>query len=390
MFRQSPNDLSNIYLGSRAPLEEEVEHLLPDINNQDVVSEPLLQVNDEVSDMLLTSSKVDREGKQLLNPSSNSSLKSNSVRAPEPIRKKPVPAPQKLKAAVPPVLKPRPNFKPRPTHASQLNSITSGCSNESQMSASRPKRITSCCSNESLDGDLPPESIDFKRIESTLKQFTLLSLMQESHEDITPLPNIKCVEKPIFFSLTESEDNEEELDEVKKVDQEYDDLRSSLKRQEIPTDYKNTEIFDMTTIGLYSKKYKQALMLIQDQLITRGRKCTSSIKVSNNKEVDQELPVAMNSICEYLRFKDLLLSGMPYYTQSPRHLQIRKKVKKNVKINGEKMSLRYAKRRRLQFIDFAVGDNVAVKIPPQDGGKCEVNRLPAVVVLKRGADKPEI
>ena len=234
-------------------MEEEVEHLLPDINNQDVVSEPLLQVNDEVSDMLLTSSKVDREGKQLLNPSSNSSLKSNSVRAPEPIRKKPVPAPQKLKAAVPPVPKPRPNFKPRPTHASQLNSITSGCSNESQMSASRPKRITSCCSNESLDGDLPPESIDFKRIESTLKQFTLLSLMQESHEDITPLPNIKCVEEPNFFSLPESEDNEEEVDEMKKVDLVYEDLKSFLKRQEIPTDYKNTEIFDMATISLYSK-----------------------------------------------------------------------------------------------------------------------------------------
>ena len=363
---------------------------MPDINNHDVVSEPLLQVNDEVSDMLLTSSKLDKEGKQLPNLSSNSSIESNSARAPEPIRKKPVPAPQKLKAAVPPIPKPRPNLKPRLTSASQLNIITSGCSNERPMPASRPKGITPCCNNESLDGDLLAESIDFKRSESTLKQFTLSLLMQESHEDITPLPNIKCVEKPIFFSLTESEDNEEELDEVKKVDQEYDDLRSSLKRQEIPTDYKNTEIFDMTTIGLYSKKYKQALMLIQDQLITRGRKCTSSIKVSNNKEVDQELPVAMNSICEYLRFKDLLLSGMPYYTQSPRHLQIRKKVKKNVKINGEKMSLRYAKRRRLQFIDFAVGDNVAVKIPPQDGGKCEVNRLPAVVVLKRGADKPEI
>ena len=171
---------------------------------------------------------------------------------------------------------------------------------------------------------------------------------------------------------------------MKKFDQEYDDLRSFLKRQEIPTDCKNAEIFNMTLIGLYSKKYKQASMLIQDELITRGRKCT--IKASSNKEVDQELSVAVNSICEYLRFKDLLLSGIPYYTQSPRHLQIRKKVKKNVKINGEKMSVKYAKRKRLQFIDFAVADNVAMKIPPtpQDRGKCEVNRLPAVVVLKRG------
>ena len=68
-------------------MEEEVEHLLPDINNQDVVSEPVLQVNNDVSDMLLKPSKVDREGKHLRNPSSNSSLDSNSARAPEPIRK---------------------------------------------------------------------------------------------------------------------------------------------------------------------------------------------------------------------------------------------------------------------------------------------------------------
>ena len=56
----------------------------------------------------------------------------------------------------------------------------------------------------------------------------------------------------------------------------------------------------MATIGLYSKKYKQAMMLIQDELISRGRKCISSVKVSNNKEVDQELSVAVNLLCEYL------------------------------------------------------------------------------------------
>ena len=53
------------------------------------------------------------------------------------------------------------------------------------------------------------------------------------------------------------------------------------------------------------------------------------------------------------------------------------------------MKLKYAKRKRLQFVDFAVGDNVAVKIPPHDRRKCEVNRLPAVVVLKRGQINPK-
>ena len=80
--------------------------------------------------------------------------------------------------------------------------------------------------------------------------------MQETQEDIKPLPNIKCIEKPNFVSLPEPEDNEEEIDEVEKVDLDYDDLKSFLKRQEIPVDYKHTEIFVMATIGLYSKKYK--------------------------------------------------------------------------------------------------------------------------------------
>ena len=80
-------------------MEEEVEHLLPDINKQAVVSEPLLQVNDEVSDMLSTSSKVDRQSKQLPNQSTNA-LESNSTRALESI-----PAPLKLNAAVPSVPK---------------------------------------------------------------------------------------------------------------------------------------------------------------------------------------------------------------------------------------------------------------------------------------------
>ena len=102
-----------------------------------------------------------------------------------------------------------------------------------------------------------------------------------------------------FFQLPESEDNKEEVDEVEKIDLEYDDLKSFLKRQEILTDYKNTEIFDMAGIGLYSEKYKQEMMLIQDELIKRGRKFSSFRKVSE-REVDQELSVAVNLLFKYL------------------------------------------------------------------------------------------
>ena len=33
------------------------------------------------------------------------------------------------------------------------------------------------------------------------------------------------------------------------------------------------------------------------------------------------------------------------------------------------MKVKYVNRKRLQFVDFAVGDNAAVKIPPQDTGE---------------------
>ena len=55
------------------------------------------------------------------------------------------------------------------------------------MPASKPNKITPCCSNKSSDGDLPAELFDFKRSGSAVKQFTLPSLIKESHEDIKPL-----------------------------------------------------------------------------------------------------------------------------------------------------------------------------------------------------------
>ena len=71
---QSSNYLSNIYFGSKT-------------KNQNLVSELLLQVNDEVPEMLSTTSKVFREGKYLPKQPSNFSLESNSARRTEPVRK---------------------------------------------------------------------------------------------------------------------------------------------------------------------------------------------------------------------------------------------------------------------------------------------------------------
>ena len=55
-----------------------------------------------------------------------------------------------------------------------------------------------------------------------------------------------------------------------------------------------------------------------------------------------------------------------------------------MKVSGEKMIERHAKRKRIKMEDFNVGDNVVVKVPTINRGKCVVGRVPAVVVLKRG------
>ena len=55
-----------------------------------------------------------------------------------------------------------------------------------------------------------------------------------------------------------------------------------------------------------------------------------------------------------------------------------------MKVSGEKMIERYAIRKRIKVEDFDVGDNVVMKVPTINRGKCDVGRVPAVVVLKRG------
>ena len=61
-----------------------------------------------------------------------------------------------------------------------------------------------------------------------------------------------------------------------------------------------------------------------------------------------------------------------------------------MKVNGQKMKERYTKCKRITVEDFNVGDSVAVKVQPIDRGKCDVSRVPAVVVLKRGKSKQNI
>ena len=156
-----------------------------------------------------------------------------------------------------------------------------------------------------------------------------------------------------------------------------------MSQCEIPSISSDTERLCLATIGLYSKKYKEALQIVQDKIIEKNRSINNTNQI-NNDYVDKELSVAINVSSSFLEKENLPRSNIPHLLHSPRRSEIRKRIQKNMKVNGEKMKERYAKRKRIKVEDFNVGDNVAVKVPSIDRGKCDVSRVPAVVVLKRG------
>ena len=62
--------------------------------------------------------------------------------------------------------------------------------------------------------------------------------------------------------LNENHQSEESEDEVEKVDIDLDRLKKFLSQCEIPSNSSDTERLCLATIGLYSKKYKEALRIV--------------------------------------------------------------------------------------------------------------------------------
>ena len=117
---------------------------------------------------------MNTESKHLPNQSTNS-FEGNSRRAPEPI-KKACPSLPKVKGSCPTCSKiPINSYAPHTCITTKQYYVQ--LSNERTMPASRLNKIAPCCSNESLNGDLPAKSIYLKSSESTVKQFTLSSLI---------------------------------------------------------------------------------------------------------------------------------------------------------------------------------------------------------------------
>ena len=354
VFGQRPNDLSNISFNSDCPMEEDVEELLPEIQRQhDLTGEQQSESIDAepiVPDEVLCS---DQSSESLTCQTETETQKSSSSR--------PVPTPRILNKKSRPIPKPRKISQPNPP---------------------QPE-----VENFDADTDLPSAQIDFKK---TLKRkdtgsITFSSLLKEKRSEILkPLPNLDDIVVS-DDNDTNEEDELEEVEEVEVVNIDYDDLRLFLSSCEIPVISESTEVFALATIGQYSQKYRDAIPIIQQEVAKKN----AGVKKCNNEYVDREISVAINIFCCYLENRNLPPSGIAHLTYSPRRSAIRKKVKENIKANGERMKIKYAKRKRLEVADYSSGDNVAVKIPPQDRGKCEVKRLPATVVLKRGRVHPK-
>ena len=86
---------------------------------------------------------------------------------------------------------------------------------------------------------------------------------------------------------------------------------------EIPSISSDTERLCLATIGLYSKKYKEALQIVQDKIIEWNRSINST-KPINNDYVNKELSVAINVLSLFLENENLPRSNIPHLLHSPR------------------------------------------------------------------------
>ena len=126
--------------------------------------------------------------------------------------------------------------------------------------------------------------------------------------------------------LNENHQSEEESEnEVEKVDIGLYKLKEFLSQCDIPSISNDTERLCLATIGLYSKKYKEALQIVQDKIIEKNRSINNTNQI-NNDYVDKELLVAINVLSSFLEKENLPRSNIPHLLHSPRRSEIRKRI----------------------------------------------------------------
>ena len=125
-------------------------------------------------------------------------------------------------------------------------------------------------------------------------------------------------------------------DEVEIVDIDLDKLKEFLSQCEIPSISSDTERLCLATIGLYSKKYKEALQIVQDKIIENNRSINST-RPLNNDYVDKELSVTINVLSSFLEMENFPRSNISRKLHSPRLRETKKYIQRDMKVNGQKM-----------------------------------------------------
>ena len=82
---------------------------------------------------------------------------------------------------------------------------------------------------------------------------------------------------------------------------------------------------------------------MQDKIIEKNWLINSTRPI-NNDRIDKDLSVVINVLGSFFEKEDLPESNIPHLLHSPRRSEIRKRIQKNMKVNGEKMKESYAKR----------------------------------------------
>ena len=170
---------------------------------------------------------------------------------------------------------------------------------------------------------------------------------------------------------------------MEKVGIDLDRFKGFLDQYENPLFSSDTEILCLAAIGFYSKKYEEALQIVQDRIIEKNLPINRAWPV-NNYHIDKELAVAITFLYLFLGKENFIKFNLHHLLHSPRQSEIRKDIHKNLKVNSEKMTERFGKHKRIKVEDFDVGDNVAVKVTLIDRGKCGVGHALVLFVIKSG------
>ena len=171
-------------------------------------------------------------------------------------------------------------------------------------------------------------------------------------------------------------------------------LETFMLSFQIPTIHDSVVTLSMEVIADYHTRFVAAIEFISTYVHQRNL----PFGIHNNDFVDKVANIVTNILILFL--SNSLKRKLDYETNavfgkvvtqgqlSPNRQIIRDEVSDNIIKNGERVKVKYSKRKRVKIGDYEVGDNVAVKIPPIDRSKCDAIRIPCVIIAKKGNVQP--